>query len=50
MLTAACLGLPATTLVLRRRQEKELPARQTAAAAAWGTLVAGAAIGVLFLH
>ncbi|SDO13034.1 HXXEE domain-containing protein [Geodermatophilus sp. DSM 45219] len=51
MLTAACLGLPATALVLQRsRREHLLTARQTAAAAGWGALMAAAAIGVLFLH
>ncbi|SDN46982.1 hypothetical protein [Geodermatophilus sp. DSM 45219] len=51
MLTAACLGLPATARVLRRtRQEHLLTAQQTAAAAGWGPLMAAAAIGVLFFH
>lgn len=51
MLTAACLGLPATALVLQRtHQDRRLTARQTAAAACWGAVTAAAAIGVLFLH
>ena len=51
MVTAACLGLPGSVLLLRwvRRQQRLTP-RELAAAVVLGTTVAAAAVGVLFLH
>ena len=51
MLTAACLGLPGSVLLVRWiHGQRRLTGRELAAAAALGAAVAAAAVGVLFLH